>query len=144
MKQLRNHYSHRSGASVVEVIVALSLTGLLLVSVTTLLGSLERLKATSQFRERALAYAKESLENSQTVPFSNLVSTSENLHDGQMENREVVVTPLCRDANQMLADCATGTNTGDAKKITVTVNWKEHAQPKSLSLFATRINWQTP
>ncbi len=62
--QPKNQY----GVSVVEVLIALSLGALLIVSIGTLVTSIHRLNTAGAFREKALGYARESVELLQLVP----------------------------------------------------------------------------
>lgn len=58
----RSVVKNRRGVSVLEVLLALSMAGVILASVGSLLGSVRRIDAQSGKQERALALARQSLE----------------------------------------------------------------------------------
>ncbi len=59
---------HPQGSAVIEVLISLSLAAFLIASLGNLITSTRRLETANNYRQRALAYARESLEMMASLP----------------------------------------------------------------------------
>ncbi len=147
----------QSGTSVIEVLIALAMVSIIIVSIGNVLSSVHARDTSTANRDRALAYAKESLDMVADIQkvslFPPAVLPANPLHLALVgsawqlvagpeslatappfDRREIKVENMWRDVNGNLADPGTGSVDSSTKKITATVFWSEGGKAKQLSL----------
>lgn len=146
----------QDGTSVIEVLIALAMVSIIIVSIGNVLSSVHARDLSTELREQALGYAKESLEIVENMQSSSLFPdnvTGNPLHleaagttwtfaagpedltaTPPFERREIRVENMDRDASGNLVDLGLGQPDVSTKKITVTLFWSEKEKAKELSL----------
>ncbi|MFA5070564.1 MAG: hypothetical protein WC528_04765 [Patescibacteria group bacterium] len=146
---MRNSFSIKNkGFSVVEILVAVSMAGIMIVSIGGALNSIHKLNARSEINEKAIAYAKQTLELVTDLKNHDFDADLSSVDSLALEtgftrpSPAVTVTPLCRDGNgNIMSACGASVPDGKTEKVTVIIQYSGTEKAKLSTIFT---DWRIP
>lgn len=159
------HYQSQQGITLIEVIVAVAIAGMLIGSISTLTVISVRVGAQTQTSVRALFLAQEAMEavwsiRDETVWEENGIGSFEaaqeyyplllldpplwELREGvesiEQFSRSVMLEPVYRNANDDIAEV--GTEDSDTRRVTVRVSWQGRSGEREEAITTYITNWR--
>lgn len=137
----RKILNNNSGFSVIEVLISLAMAAIIITAIGSSLSSIHKLNTASAVKEKALAYAKQSMEAATDLKnkdFDDDLSSLDSITLESPYTSDVDKELLSHDINGNLQSCVTNC---DAEKVTVTIKYQD--EPKA-SLSTIFTNWKNP
>ena len=135
---------NQKGIAILEVILAVGMAGIIIVSIGQSLSSMHKLTTKSEINEKASAYARQAMETIDVLKNNdftdNLSSLSFSFDPGFNLVVPVQESFYCHDTSgNIMTSC--GTQTPDSEKITVIINYDGTKRAELSTIFT---NWRHP
>jgi len=142
---MKNVLKNKSGFGIIEILLVISMAGIIIVSIGQSLASIHKLNTASEIKEKATSYAKQYLEMATELKIKNFANNLSSLsHFSPLSPEEgflveIKSTKLHRDENGNLIGETGGEEDQNTEKVTVTVKYHGLVKTELSTIFT---NWR--